>query len=61
MDISDDWLPTPENINSLPDPVRKYIRDLSCLCDPAGIVAENTIMKDMIDQLETKIEENAIA
>ena len=49
------WLPTSENINTLPDPIRKYIHDLEANCDPAGMVQENAILKDMIKTLEIKI------
>ena len=40
------WTPTPENINTLPEAVRQYIHALSANCDPAGMVAENTLLKD---------------
>jgi len=40
------WTPTPKNINALPDAVRQYIHALSANCDPAGMVAENTLLKD---------------
>ena len=53
--ISDDWLPTPEAINALPEPVRKYIASVETLCDPAGIVAENTLLRDQTLQLDAKI------
>ena len=38
IDIPDDWTPTPANINALPFPLRRYIHDLSAVCDPAGDV-----------------------
>jgi hypothetical protein len=44
MDIPDDWTPTPENINALPEPLRRYIHDLATM-DPAYIVRENLILK----------------
>lgn len=40
------WTPTRDNLNALPEPIRKHIADLETICDPAGIVAENTILKD---------------
>ena len=43
---NDAWLPTPDAINALPLPVRTYIRDLHTNCDPAGMVADNTILRD---------------
>lgn len=33
--VADDWLPTADNVNALPDPVRKYIHDIETRCDPA--------------------------
>jgi hypothetical protein len=48
------WIPTAQNINDLPDAVRKYIHDLETICDPAGIVRENAILKDTIKALEMK-------
>lgn len=44
--VGGDWLPTAENINALPEPLRLYIAGLETLCDPAGIVRENTLLKD---------------
>ena len=38
--IKDDWDPTAENINALPEPLRVYIHDLNTVCDPAGDVRE---------------------
>ena len=46
------WLPTSENINALPEPVRDYIHSLIANCDPAGNVADNTIKADTIRALE---------
>lgn len=34
----DDWKPTPEAINALPQPIRGYVMDLETICDPAGEV-----------------------
>lgn len=51
-----DWLPTADNINRLPDPLRQYIHDIETNADPAGMVAENTILKDQVQQLLAKIE-----
>ena len=43
-----DWTPTPENINALPEPLRKYITDLETRADPAGEVRELTIARDAV-------------
>ena len=40
LDISPTWTPTSDNINRLPEPLRRYIHDLEAVCDPAGDVAE---------------------
>jgi hypothetical protein len=55
--ISDDWLPTSKNINALPDPLRQFIHDLETLCDPAGIVRENILMKQENEMLRRLMEE----
>ena len=54
LDYSD-WTPTAENINALPDPLREYICHIETLCDPAGIVAENTLLQDQTRQLDAMI------
>jgi hypothetical protein len=38
--FKDYWIPTPRNINALPEPLRAYIHDLKTVCDPAGDVTE---------------------
>jgi len=55
--ISKDWLPTPENINALPEPVRKFIRDIETNIDPQGMVRENVLIKDTCKALAIKLEE----
>jgi hypothetical protein len=45
------WLADPEHINVLPQPVRKYIHDLETNADPAGTVAENALLRDMVAAL----------
>ena len=54
--IDDTWTPTPENINALPDPLRRYIRDLATLQDPAGIVRQNIILKEQNRMLRWECE-----
>lgn len=50
-----DWLPTAENINALPEALRKFVHDLETNADPAGMMAENTLLKDTVAQLQVKI------
>lgn len=47
----DGWLPTPDNINALPGPVKRFIHDLETNCDPAGIIRENIVGGDIITAL----------
>ena len=53
--IPDDWQPTPENINNLPDPIRKYIHCLATLCDPGYLVQENAAVREENSLLRLKI------
>ena len=46
------WLPSSDNINALPDPIRKYIHDLETRCDPSGDVQERALMRDNMRGLE---------
>lgn len=43
--VDSDWLPTSENINALPLPLRRYIMELQTNADPAGIVRENAVLR----------------
>jgi hypothetical protein len=45
-----------EDINNLPENVRKYIADLETNCDPAGMVAESGIISDLNGIFEKVIE-----
>lgn len=50
------WLPTPANINALPEPVRKYIHDVETRCDPAGYVAELALLRDQNENLQALLD-----
>jgi hypothetical protein len=50
------WQPTPENINALPEPLRRYVHHIETLSDPAGLVRENAILKQQLDDLLKKLE-----
>ena len=43
-----DWTPTSDNINNLPKTIKKFIYNLETNVDPAGTVAENEILKDVL-------------
>lgn len=49
------YSPTPENTNRLPEGIRQYVSSLQTLCDPSGIVAENTLLRDQTKQLDAMI------
>ncbi len=40
-----------DHINRLSDPLRGYIYDLETLCDPAGLVQENAMLRDQNKEL----------
>lgn len=55
--IASDWKPTADNINALPEPLRRYIHDIETNCDPAGIIRENILVKDENAMLRSKLAE----
>jgi hypothetical protein len=44
-DVADDWIPTAENINALPPPLRRYIHWLHEEADPQSTIRENYRLK----------------
>jgi hypothetical protein len=55
--IDETWLPTVENKNALPEPIRKYIHDIETNVDPQGMVRENVLIRDTCTALLIKLEE----
>lgn len=53
MEIKSDWQPS--EINELPEPLRRYIHDLEALCDPAGLVRENWMLREELRILKSGI------
>lgn len=58
--IPPDWSPTWANVNELPAPVRRYIRDLEAAADPAGarralvlLREENAILSRIVARYAT--------
>ena len=49
--VSPGWVPTPENVNALPEPLRRYVMHLETVCDPAGDLRELVIARDTIAAL----------
>ena len=52
LNLGQDWVPTAENVNALPDALRSYIHDLHTRADPAGDVRELIITRDLSYALE---------
>lgn len=57
INIPKDWLPTSDNINALPDPLRSWVHDLETICDPSGMVRDNVLIADENAQLRALIKE----
>lgn len=47
--------PTPDCINRLPDALRDYIHQLETICNPAGLVQDNVVLRDQNEQLQAMI------
>jgi hypothetical protein len=39
----------------LPEQLRNYIHEIEATCDPAGLVRENTILRDTVNSLEKEL------
>lgn len=57
FDIPADWLPTADNINALPEPLRRYIMHLETRGDPALNLREKVQLQDQVRQLEGLVAE----
>lgn len=51
------FTPTAESINTLPEGIRKYVRDLETRCDPSGDVAARVLAEDNVRGLASRIVE----
>lgn len=56
MLVDADWTPTAENIESLPDPLRRYIHDLHTRADPGGLMRENFTLRQENNYLRRECE-----
>ena len=56
-DGMDTFIPDAQHINALPEPVRRYIRDLETRADPAGDVAELALLKENNRALWSRVQE----
>ena len=53
----DTFIPDPEHINALPEPVRRYIHDLATRVDPAGDTAQIALLKENNAALWKRVQE----
>ncbi len=51
------WLPTAENVNALPEGIRRYVHDLQTRYDPAHDVQRMALQADTIRGLDAKVRE----
>jgi hypothetical protein len=56
LEIDADWLPTPNNVNALPEPLRRYIHDLIANCDPGYLIQQNSILRQHVDELTVLVD-----
>ena len=52
-----EWTPTPENVNALPEPIKRHVHDLATRCDPAGDVTALALIRDENAMLRKRIAE----
>jgi len=55
----EEWTPTPDNVNRLPEKICEYVHDLVTMSDPAGIIAENVLLRDELRMIRKKLEEGS--
>lgn len=53
--IPEDWIPTAENINALPMPLRRYIMKLATHADPSMTLQENYELRQQVRALEAMV------
>lgn len=49
------WMPSPENINALPKPIKAYIHDITAIGDYNHIMHANTFLKDQCEGLQREL------
>lgn len=54
--ICEDFVPTPENINNLPEKIRDYIHDIEANGDPAGTIQDNACLRENVKGLSRECE-----
>jgi len=54
--IPDDWSPTDEAINALPEGLRAYVHHLATHADPQLTIQENFLLREQLRQLEAMLQ-----
>ncbi len=55
IDIAKHWIPTPENMNKLPEPLRDYIHELETNSSTLDLIQENAALKFLLDLMTAAI------
>lgn len=55
IDIPDDWVPTGDTINALPEPLRRFIMHLETHADPQLTIQQNWELREQVKQLEAML------
>lgn len=55
VDIPDDWIPTADNVNALPEPLRRYIMYLETESDPSHTLQELFALRQQVRYLEAML------
>jgi regulator of replication initiation timing len=55
VDIPDSWMPTAENLYTLPKPLRRYIHDLQANVEPVETMRENFRLRQENATLRKKL------
>ena len=52
--VSTEWSPSTENINALPEVLRKYVAELETIADPAGMVSRNFFLEEHLSSSQAE-------
>lgn len=55
LQIPDDWRPTADSINALPEPLRRYIHHLETHADPQLTIQQLWEAREQVAQLEAMV------
>lgn len=55
LEIPDDWIPTSDAIDALPEPLRRFIMHLETHADPQLTIQQNWALREQVKQLEAML------